>query len=253
MSALSQQSEKGTQIPPNIRNQLMIWLLIVVMMIFCMVIIGGITRLTGSGLSMVEWRPLMGTLPPLSDLEWARVFKLYQASPQYQQVNDWMTLSDFKWIFFWEYLHRLFGRLIGLVFALPWLYFLIKGALKGTWLWRSTAALLLGGSQGLLGWYMVKSGLVDMPQVSHFPFSRSLMLGLLLWSMGVVNADRSKAFTNGYKAPKKRSVEQSFNVYIFRHTHRSNCIWCFYGRKPCWLSLYHLSNNERSLACPKLV
>ncbi len=163
------------------------WLLVVVFMIFCMVIIGGITRLTGSGLSMVEWRPLMGTLPPMTEVEWERVFKLYQQSPQYQQVNDWMTLGDFKWIFFWEYLHRLFGRMIGLVFALPWFYFLLKGYLKGSWLWRSTAALIFGGSQGLLGWYMVKSGLVDMPQVSHFRLAAHLSLaffcGQWVWSM----------------------------------------------------------------------
>lgn len=173
------------------------WLLIVVFMIFCMVIIGGITRLTGSGLSMVEWRPLMGTLPPMSQMEWERVFNLYQQSPQYQQVNEWMTLSDFKWIFFWEYLHRLFGRMIGLVFALPWLYFLIKGYLKGSWLWRSTAALVFGGSQGLLGWYMVKSGLVDMPQVSHFRLAAHLSLaffcGQWVWSMLIdLNLDRFK-------------------------------------------------------------
>jgi heme a synthase len=171
----------------DLQRQVCWWLLIVVVMIFFMVIIGGITRLTGSGLSMVEWRPLMGTLPPMSQEEWARVFSLYQESPQYQQVNEWMTLGDFKWIFFWEYLHRLFGRLIGLIFTLPWLYFLIRGALKGTLLWRSTIALILGGSQGLLGWYMVKSGLVDQPHVSHFRLAAHLSLAFLcgqwVWSI----------------------------------------------------------------------
>ena len=86
----------------KVEQQMSIWLIVVVLMIFCMVIIGGITRLTGSGLSMVEWRPLMGTLPPMSESEWSRVFSLYQESPQFQQVNEWMTLSDFKWIFFWN-------------------------------------------------------------------------------------------------------------------------------------------------------
>jgi heme a synthase len=171
----------------DLQRQVCWWLLIVVIMIFFMVIIGGITRLTGSGLSMVEWRPLMGTLPPMSQEEWARVFSLYQESPQYQQVNEWMTLGDFKWIFFWEYLHRLFGRLIGLIFVLPWLYFLIRGALKGNLLWRSTIALILGGSQGLLGWYMVKSGLVDQPHVSHFRLAAHLSLAFLcgqwVWSI----------------------------------------------------------------------
>ena len=183
------ETHNGQNVTTRISYQrgISIWLGSVLVMIFCMVVIGGITRLTGSGLSMVEWRPLMGTLPPLSDSEWLRVFELYQASPQYQKVNQWMTITDFKWIFFWEYLHRLFGRLIGLVFALPWLYFTLRGALKGVWFWRSTAALILGGSQGLLGWYMVKSGLVDQPQVSHFRLAAHLSLaffcGQWVWSM----------------------------------------------------------------------
>ena len=124
------------------------WLWVVYGMIMTMVVVGGVTRLTGSGLSMVEWRPLMGALPPMSEAEWGRVFELYQQSPQYQQVNHWMRLDDFKQIFFWEYLHRLLGRMIGLVFALPWLYFTLRGALQGRWRLRAFIALLLGGSQG---------------------------------------------------------------------------------------------------------
>ena len=175
------------------------WLFVVLGMIFCMVVIGGVTRLTGSGLSMVEWRPLMGTLPPLTDTEWNRVFNLYQSSPQYQQINQGMDLGAFKWIFFWEYLHRLFGRLIGIAFALPWLYFTVKGALKGTWLIRATAALFLGGSQGLLGWYMVKSGLVDQPHVSHLRLAAHLSLaffcGQWVWSILLdLNASRLKSW-----------------------------------------------------------
>ena len=179
------------------RRSLSIWLLVVLIMIFCMVMIGGVTRLTGSGLSMVEWRPLMGTLPPLSESEWTRVFELYKESPQYLKVNQWMTIGDFKWIFFWEYLHRLFGRLIGIAFGLPWLYFMIKGTLRGVWRWRATTALILGGSQGLLGWYMVKSGLVDQPNVSHFRLAAHLCLaffcGQWVWSMLIdLNLDRLK-------------------------------------------------------------
>ena len=193
------------------------WLFIVVSMIFCMVIIGGITRLTGSGLSMVEWRPLMGTLPPMSQIEWERVFNLYQQSPQYQQVNDWITMSDFKWIFFWEYLHRLFGRMIGLVFALPWFYFLIKGYLKGSWFWRSTAALIFGGSQGLLGWYMVKSGLVDMPHVSHFRLAAHLSLaffcGQWVWSMLIdLNLNRFKHLARYEFEPDSSTTEASYGM-----------------------------------------
>ena len=116
MSSLSR--NPSSELPSRVIQ----WLWGVYGMIFCMVVIGGVTRLTGSGLSMVEWRPLMGTLPPLTETEWIRVFDLYKVSPQYQEVNHWMTLSDFKSIFFWEYLHRFFGRLIGLVFFIPWLY-----------------------------------------------------------------------------------------------------------------------------------
>jgi len=157
-------------------------------MIMSMVVVGGITRLSGSGLSMVEWRPLMGTLPPLSAEEWSRVFELYQASPQYQEVNAWMGLDDFKRIFFWEYLHRLLGRLIGLVFFLPWAYFSLTKALRGSWRWRAFVALLLGGAQGLMGWYMVKSGLVDRPEVSHFRLAAHLSLAFLcgMWVLSML-------------------------------------------------------------------
>ena len=164
------------------------WLWSVYGMIFCMVVIGGVTRLTGSGLSMVEWRPLMGSLPPLSEAEWLRVFDLYKVSPQYQEVNHWMTLTDFKSIFFWEYLHRLFGRLIGLVFFIPWLYFTLKGHLTGSLRLRAFVALILGGSQGLLGWYMVKSGLVDQPEVSHFRLAAHLSLAFVcgMWVFSLI-------------------------------------------------------------------
>ncbi|MBM4293265.1 MAG: heme A synthase [Deltaproteobacteria bacterium] len=167
-------------LPPTERHAaLERWLWTVYAMIFCMIIVGGVTRLTGSGLSMVEWRPLMDALPPLSDAEWTRVFDLYKRSPQYLQVNHWMELDDFKRIFFWEYIHRLLGRLIGLAFGLPWLYFSLKGALRGAWRWRALAALALGGAQGLLGWYMVKSGLVDRPEVSHLRLAAHLSLAFL--------------------------------------------------------------------------
>lgn len=152
------------------------WLVAVYAMIGAMVVIGGITRLTGSGLSMVEWRPLMGALPPLSEADWLAVFEKYQASPQYQQVNHWMGLADFKRIFFWEWFHRLWGRLIGLVFFVPWLVFVLRGRLKGDLLRRTAIAFVLGGLQGLLGWFMVKSGLVDEPQVSHFRLAAHLSL-----------------------------------------------------------------------------
>ena len=149
-------------------------------MVCLMVLVGGTTRLTGSGLSMVEWRPLMGTLPPLSDAEWVRVFDIYKESPQYQSVNQWMNMADFKQIFFWEYVHRLLGRVIGLVFFLPMLFLWLKGYLVGKQRLRAMVALILGGAQGLLGWYMVKSGLVDIPAVSHYRLAAHLSLAFFL-------------------------------------------------------------------------
>jgi cytochrome c oxidase assembly protein subunit 15 len=160
--------------------------LLLYLMVFAMVIVGGATRLTGSGLSMVEWHPLMGVLPPTSESDWVETFQKYQASPQYRLVNHWMQLSDFKRIFLWEYAHRLLGRLIGVVFFVPWLFFLIGRRLDRPLAWKTFVAFVLGGAQGLLGWFMVKSGLVDNPEVSHYRLAAHLVLALvvghyLLW------------------------------------------------------------------------
>ena len=163
-----------------------IWLLGLWALTLSMVAIGGITRLTGSGLSMVEWQPLIGAVPPLSEHAWQATFAKYQHSPQFQQVNHWMELADFKRIFLWEYVHRLLGRAIGLCFLVPYLYFLARRRLRGTAAWRVGAAFALGGAQGLLGWYMVKSGLVSRPEVSHLRLAAHLSLAFfvgqyLLW------------------------------------------------------------------------
>ncbi len=154
------------------------WLAWVYGLIAAMVVIGGITRLTGSGLSMVEWQPLMGAVPPLSEADWLAVFAQYQRTPQYAQVNHWMQLGDFKAIFFWEYLHRVLGRLIGVAFLVPWLVFWARRQLRGPLAARTFVAFLLGGAQGLLGWYMVQSGLVNVPEVSHFRLAAHLSLAL---------------------------------------------------------------------------
>jgi cytochrome c oxidase assembly protein subunit 15 len=183
------------------------WLWTVYVMIFAMVLIGGITRLTGSGLSMVEWRPLMGTLPPSSEKEWQDVFDKYKKSPQYKKVNHWMKLADFKRIFFWEYLHRLFGRLIGVVFILPWLVLLIRRKLPGSLKWKTALAFVLGGLQGLLGWFMVKSGLVNMPAVSHYRLAAHLLLAFVtaawvLWLLFELRSfERGDELTMKDKAP----------------------------------------------------
>ena len=145
-----------------------------------MVMIGGITRLTDSGLSIVNWRPLMGSIPPLNETQWLEVFNSYKAFPEYQKINAGMSLSEFKQIFFWEYFHRLFGRLIGMVFFFPYLYFFLKKRLDKKLNLKLLVAFILGGSQGLLGWYMVKSGLVDRPDVSHFRLAAHLGLAFLI-------------------------------------------------------------------------
>lgn len=172
---------------PRHRRTVGRWLFVCAGMVLVMVVIGGITRLTGSGLSMVEWRPVYGFLPPLSHEAWMRVFELYRTSPQYLEVNAGMTLADFRAIFWWEYFHRLWGRVIGLVFFIPFAWFLIRGYIRGVLTLKLAGIFLLGGAQGALGWYMVKSGLVDIPEVSQYRLTAHLSLafliyGLLVWT-----------------------------------------------------------------------
>lgn len=158
-----------------------IWLYFTAAMVFTMALIGAITRLTESGLSMAEWRPLIGALPPLSEAEWQRVYDLYRQTPEFEKKHFWMEIEDFKKIFFWEWLHRLFGRLIGLIYTLPMLYFWAKGHFPCSLKPRFIFMLLLGGGQGLMGWYMVKSGLIDNPNVSHFRLAAHLALAFLIF------------------------------------------------------------------------
>ncbi len=159
-----------------------IWLFFSAFMVFAMMVIGAITRLSESGLSMVEWRPLIGALPPLNDGEWGRVFDLYRETPEYQKKNSWMEITDFKTIFFWEWLHRLWGRTIGLVFALPLIFFWTRKMIPHGYHPKLFALLILGGLQGLMGWYMVKSGLIDQPAVSHYRLAAHLSLAFLIFS-----------------------------------------------------------------------
>ena len=143
------------------------WLLGCCVMILLMVVIGGVTRLTESGLSIMEWAPLTGALPPLSQAEWQRVFDLYRTIPQYDAVNSGMTLAEFKTIFWWEWTHRLWGRLIGLAFALPFLWFLLRGRIRKGLAPHLAALFGLGGLQGAMGWFMVSSGFVESASVSQ--------------------------------------------------------------------------------------
>lgn len=162
------------------------WLFITAFFVFAMAVIGAITRLTESGLSMVEWRPLIGALPPMSETEWNRVFELYQQTPEFRNKNYMMDLAAFKEIFFWEWFHRLWGRLIGLVFFVPMVWFWVRGYFDRGLKIKSVLLLILGAGQGVMGWYMVKSGLVDMPSVSHYRLAAHLSLafiifGALIW------------------------------------------------------------------------
>ena len=162
------------------------WLLSTIIMVVLMILIGGVTRLTDSGLSMVEWRPLWGFLPPTSEIEWKRVFELYMNSPEYIFKNNGMSLEEFKEIFFWEYFHRLWGRLIGIVFIVPMLFFIILKKIPKSILSKLFIILFLGGLQGFIGWWMVKSGLVNDPSVSQYRLTihlsnALLILSLLIW------------------------------------------------------------------------
>lgn len=158
------------------------WLLVCAAMVLAMIVIGGITRLTESGLSIVYWRPVTGFLPPLSEAAWAQAFELYRASPQYLEINAGMTMAEFQAIFWWEYIHRAWGRLIGLVFFLPFVWFLIRGRVRRDLVPRLIALFLLGGAQGVLGWYMVRSGLVDVPEVSQYRLAAHLSLAFLIYA-----------------------------------------------------------------------
>jgi cytochrome c oxidase assembly protein subunit 15 len=158
------------------------WLLAVAALVFLMVVVGGITRLTESGLSMVRWEPISGAIPPLSEADWQAEFDHYRATPQYRINNSAMSLDDFKTIFFWEYVHRLLGRLIGLAFALPLLWFWWRRAIPAGYGWKLTGLLALGGLQGAIGWWMVASGLVDVPEVSHIRLAIHLLTALLIFA-----------------------------------------------------------------------
>jgi cytochrome c oxidase assembly protein subunit 15 len=157
------------------------WLLTVCALIFAMAVIGAITRLTESGLSIMEWAPLKGTLPPLSQAEWERVFSLYKAIPQYRELNADMELAQFKQIFWWEWLHRLWGRMIGLVFALPFFWFIWRYRLPRALQIKLWIALSLGALQGFMGWYMVASGFAERTEVSQYRLVMHLGLALLIY------------------------------------------------------------------------
>ena len=156
------------------------WLSSLCFLIFSIIIVGGLTRLTGSGLSMVDWNPIMGTVPPITQNAWELVFEKYKQFPEYKLENFAMTLSEFKTIFLWEYIHRMLGRLIGLAIIIPWIVLTVKKVLSKKEIINGAVITFLVVTQGIIGWYMVKSGLVNIPEVSHFRLSLHLSLALIL-------------------------------------------------------------------------
>jgi cytochrome c oxidase assembly protein subunit 15 len=161
------------------------WLALWAAMLVCLVVIGGVTRLTESGLSITEWKPVTGVIPPLSHGAWEAEFARYQQIPEYQLHAGTMTLGDFQRIYFWEYLHRLWARLLGLAFALPLAWFVARRQVQGPLARRLGGLLVLLGAQGALGWYMVRSGLVDRTDVSQYRLAAHLGLALLLYAAAV--------------------------------------------------------------------
>ena len=188
------------------------WLYITISMVILMIIIGGITRLTDSGLSMVEWRPIWGFLPPTSDEEWKRVFTLYMSTPEYIFKNKGMSIIEFKQIFFWEYFHRLWGRLIGIVFIIPLIIFYLFNKIPNSILSKLLTILFLGSLQAIIGWWMVKSGLVNDPAVSQYRLAvhlsnALLILFLLIWTL--------LEFKNGHS---KIKLDSSSLIFCFLFT-----------------------------------
>ena len=170
-----------TDTPSPANRAVALWLLVVCAMVFAMVVLGGVTRLTGSGLSMTDWKPVTGFLPPISDQAWEDEFERYQSSPEFQKINSHMNVNDFKGIFWLEFLHRVLGRLIGIAFFVPFVYFAIRKYIPVAQFPKYGLMFILGGLQGLLGWYMVKSGLVDNPHVSQYRLTAHLVAAILVY------------------------------------------------------------------------
>jgi cytochrome c oxidase assembly protein subunit 15 len=163
-------------------RQIAYWLLACATVIFGMIILGGVTRLTHSGLSMVEWRPLVGIIPPLSQADWLEVFEKYKLYPEYQKINFGMSLDEFKYIFMYEYLHRVLGRIIGIIYFIPMVYFFVTQKVANGFKRKLFILLIMGGLQGLMGWFMVMSGLVDNPRVSQYRLTAHLGLAVLIYA-----------------------------------------------------------------------
>jgi heme a synthase len=164
------------------RPHIRLWLYVVAGLVFAMVIVGGATRLTDSGLSITEWKPILGAIPPLNDADWHEAFRKYQAIPEYHLVNKGMSLDSFKFIYWWEWSHRFLGRFIGVAFFVPFVFFWLGRKIEKDAVPRLLGLFVLGGLQGLLGWFMVKSGLVDRVDVSQYRLTAHLTLALAIYA-----------------------------------------------------------------------
>ena len=195
-------------------RQIAAWLIACAVTIFGMILLGGITRLTDSGLSMVDWKPIAGIIPPLTQADWQEMFLKYQQFPEYQKTNFDMTLEEFKPIFMYEYLHRMLGRFIGILFVIPFLFFFISKRIRPGLTPKLLLLLSLGASQGLLGWYMVQSGLIDNPHVSQYRLTAHLGLavfiyGIIFWTvMDLVSLPK-------YRLPHLKNFSYAITAMIF--------------------------------------
>jgi len=189
------------------------WLNFGLIVIILMVIIGGITRLTQSGLSITDWKPVTGIIPPLNKDEWSVAFNEYKKFPEFNNLNFNMTISEYKTIYYWEYFHRLLGRIIGLIFLIPFLYFYYKNYLDSKLIKRLLILFLLGLSQGLMGWYMVKSGLVDDPHISHYRLAAHFLLALIIIAY-IYWIKLSLEFSNKMKVENFKYLNNLTNVVL---------------------------------------
>ena len=198
----------------RVDNKIIVWLNISILFLFLMIFIGGMTRLTDSGLSMVTWKPITGIFPPLGNEEWEQSFEQYKSYPEYKIINFDINLKDYKYIYYWEYIHRLLGRLIGFLFIIPFVFFLYKRLLSLELAKKLLIVFFMGGFQGFLGWYMVKSGLVDIPHVSHYRLAIHLSMAFLILAY-IYNLKLSLLFYNKTKITKYNSYNKYFFSLLF--------------------------------------
>jgi len=217
------------------------WLLLITSLVAIMIIIGGLTRLTDSGLSITKWDLFFGIIPPLAIDQWEKTFSLYKQIPEYYLENPDMTLNEFKVIFWWEYIHRLLGRLIGMLYILPLFYFTFKKKLKKDTLISLYSILFLICIQGFIGWYMVKSGLTERTDVSHYRLSLHLILAFIIFILLLWNFLKYKygdTFVSYLKLPRYLPIFFSYNYF------NANFIWCSGFRIRCRTNISVMALNE---------